>query len=81
MSRSRSWCFTLNNPEGLLTDDVLRGSTYSVYQEELGQTHHFQGYIHWPQPKSLAQMRALIPGAHFEIARGTPAQVKPVFEL
>jgi len=75
MSRSRSWCFTLNYPDELLGEDTFPGATYVVYQEEMENTYHFQGYVYWPTVKSLTQMQAYLPRAHWEIARGTPAQV------
>lgn len=49
MSKSNAvnWCFTINNPEGLLDFDTLPPHKYCVYQEEIGEngTLHFQGYV------------------------------------
>lgn len=81
-SRARNWLFTLNNPEGLLDEEQLRasGMTYCVYQEEVGEagTHHYQGYIEFNSPKSLAAVKKIpgLEGAHWEVRRGTAAQAE-----
>lgn len=51
---------------------------YAVWQLEAGQTGtiHFQGFIMFNERIRLTQLRQLIPGAHFEIARGTPEQAR-----
>lgn len=75
---SRRWCFTLNNPEGLLDESTFSsmGITYCVYQYEMGEethTPHFQGYI---ESKSC-RFSAFFPeleGAHFIKADGTAQQ-------
>lgn len=67
--------FTLNNPEGLLTEDDLKawGATYLVYQEEVGEsgTLHLQGYVEMPTPVRFSHFVGL-EGAHFERAKGHP---------
>jgi len=79
---SRGWCFTLNNPK---TKEILwascQGSSnirYAIYQVEIGVggTEHLQGYIELCQPRKLGTMRKLLPGAHFEIRRGTRDQAR-----
>jgi len=83
MSRSRSWCFTLNNYDPALdTDDTLDawlhglGGKYSIAGREIAATgtRHLQGYVQFANGKSLAALRILIPGAHLESARGRPDQ-------
>lgn len=37
-------------------------------------TPHLQGYVRFAQPKTLAQMRKLIPRAHLEARKGTETQ-------
>ncbi len=76
MSRSKGWCFTLNNPtedEVFLLDDRM---DYLVYQLEQGEseTPHYQGYIHFKQVKSLNQLKKLNVRTHWENAHGTAKQ-------
>lgn len=81
MSRSKSWCFTLNN----WTNDELQSITalasrdevpYLIFGREIGdnQTPHLQGFIQLSVRQRLPYLRRLIPRAHFEAARGTPKQ-------
>lgn len=54
----------------------FEGSTYLVYQEEVGDsgTHHLQGYVEFPNKKSLQQVRGILEGAHWEPRAGTAEQ-------
>lgn len=82
----KCWCFTLNNPEdyGATVASVRnlveqeKKVHYAVLQYERGPagTPHIQGYWVLASKKRLQQVRALIPGAHFEGARGSKAQNK-----
>jgi len=81
MSRSRAFCFTVNNYDGIPTEadweDLQRaGAIYLIFQEEIGEqgTIHLQGYIYFSQAKSLQQVIALIPGGHVLVAKGTAQQ-------
>ena len=74
MSRSRNYCFTLNN----YSDDELRSvrelsCRYLVVGFEVGEmgTPHLQGFICFENAKSFAAVKALIPGAHIEVAKGS----------
>lgn len=77
---NRFWCFTLNNPDGSL--DVTmeewlgNGLAYCVYQQEVGEngTDHFQGYLELDRGQRLSYVQRWIPGAHFEVRRGTQEQ-------
>ena len=81
MSRSRTWCFTLNN---YTEEDFARLSAahaqvrYSVVGREVGATNgvaHLQGYIIFHNQKTLAQAKAFISDrAHIEISKGTFAE-------
>lgn len=82
MSRTRSWCFTLNN---YTDEDLLRcklvgemsGTTYIVFGKEVGEsgTPHLQGYVWFKSPRKLPAVKALIgERAHFEPRKGTHAQ-------
>lgn len=77
--RRRNYCFTVNNPDGLL--DVNRWKTKPrilVYQEEMGTngTLHLQGYMEFTQALTINQIHALegLEGAHLEARRGTKNQ-------
>lgn len=77
---ARFWCFTLNNPDGLL-DVTLEewldnGLRYAVYQHEVGEsgTEHFQGYLELDRGQRLSYVAARLPGAHLEQRRGTQEQ-------
>lgn len=74
MSKSRSWCYTLNN----YTDDELAlirafEAAYQVIGFEVGEqgTPHLQGYIQWKNPRTLKGMKKLMPRAHLERRMGT----------
>ena len=79
MSRSKYWCFTINNPEvsaeqlqavALAHTDIK----YLIFQEEQGEeeTRHFQGYIEWRNRKMLSYVkRHFNHRAHYEKRRGT----------
>lgn len=78
MSRSRFWCFTLNNY--VQSDiDMLADveCTYLVYGKEVGKqgTPHLQGYIEFEKAKSITAMKRDW-GAryHFELRKGRPDQ-------
>lgn len=70
--------FTLNNPQGLLTEEdfVDWGARYLVFQEEMAPetgTLHLQGYIEMDRPVRFTHFTGL-EGAHFDVARGTPKE-------
>lgn len=73
MSRSRDYCFTINN----YTDAHIQllealDCTYVVYGKEVGEsgTPHLQGYVRFPSAKSVSAVIKLMPGAHIEIKKG-----------
>lgn len=69
--RSRNWTFTINNyVDDDYTDITSMDAKYVIVGDEVGDdgTPHYQGYVSWPQPKSLKQMKVLLPRAHLEIA-------------
>jgi len=75
-AEARNWQFTLNNPVDYLAWP-FKDQVYGVYQLELAPrtgTPHFQGYIAFSKPKGLTALRKLLPGAHLEIAQGTPEE-------
>lgn len=78
MSRSRNWCFTINNPtneEIELCDNIA--CNYIIFAYETGDkgTGHIQGYIELENAKSLKSIKKNLGGrGHFESRKGTPKQ-------
>lgn len=69
-SQARFWCFTLNNPEGMMDFSIVPDVRYAIYQHEMGDsgTPHFQGYIEFKKPKRLSWLRNRVASnAHFEM--------------
>lgn len=78
-SRAKHWCITINNPsiaERSMFENIKELTTYYIYGEEIGAsgTEHLQCYIAFTKQTTLATLKRYWPRAHFEIARGTPAQ-------
>lgn len=75
MSRSKRWCFTLNNPTA---DLIFNPATmaYLVYCRERGEegTEHFQGYVRFKVRKALNTVRGVFPNAHWEVSKGSEQQ-------
>lgn len=79
---ARNWCFTLNN----YTEDEIQqieslhptSASYLCFGKETGKegTPHLQGYVQLSTKKTLASVKKLIPRAHLEVAKGSPAQNK-----
>lgn len=74
--RSRSWCFTINNPNGWDTADIeniVKVAQYLIYGNEIGenQTPHWQGFVYFKERKSFSQLKQWLRRAHIEKARGT----------
>lgn len=82
-SRARNWVFTDNQPDDdkreaylSLVPDTAR---YICFQREAGDGtghQHFQGMVCFTTQKSLTQVKALFPGCHLEVMRGTVDQAK-----
>ncbi len=68
--KGRRWCFTLNNP-GEDLGEIPEFVTYMVWQLEKGEsgTPHFQGYIQVAPQRTLGQMKAWLPTAHWEVSK------------
>ncbi len=75
-SRSRNWCFTLNNPPLPYGFLVIAEARYLVYQLEKAAsgTKHYQGFVNFENRKSFKQMKQLLPEAHLEPMMGTIEQ-------
>lgn len=74
MSRSKNWCFTLNNP-AQTDEDRLMGLTnvvdFLVFGREVGEsgTPHLQGFVCFPSRKRLSQVISILGQCHCTIAR------------
>lgn len=73
--KSRSWVYTINNPDDH-DIDMFRPGTYGVHQLEMGETGtpHLQGVCHFDQPKTLAAVKKIHNKAHWEVMRGSLKQ-------
>lgn len=74
MSRSRSWCFTVNNYTEQDRDQLRALSCqYLVFGYERGEegTPHLQGYVHFKSAKTMSAVKKLLPRAHLEERRAT----------
>jgi len=75
---SRNWVFTVANPE---SEELPRGWTnlkFCVWQMEEAASglKHLQGYAVFSCQRSLATLKNVCPGAHWEVRRGTHHQAK-----
>ena len=79
MSRAKHWMFTLNNPD-VESDYQIRDLPYKylIYSYELASTGtvHIQGYVSFDKQMRLGVITKLLPGAHFEVRRGSHSQAK-----
>lgn len=86
LKNQRSWCFTLNGSEQVLTtfSDKLRGGIngvrYCIWQLEKGETGsnlHIQGYVELASGQRISWLRRRITErAHWEPRRGTREQAR-----
>lgn len=80
-SRSRGWCFTINNYTIFDLDKVSQiECDYLVYGLEEGQkkkTPHIQGYLYFNNAREFQRIKKILPEtAHITKANGTPEQNK-----
>lgn len=80
MSRSRYWCFTINNYTQEVEDRIsgLRSIVdYLIYGREVAEsgTPHLQGFVSFPSRKTLNQVRVYLEGGHCTIARFVTASI------
>lgn len=82
---SKYYCFTINNPNGLLTSiDFPPECTYWCYQEEISSTgtHHLQGYLELSKQYRINTLRTLLvdvyswDSPHLEPRRGSATQAR-----
>lgn len=77
--RARRWCLTANNPTDSTMSQLshLKAKTeYWIFAKETGEsgTPHIQGYFEAKNQMRLSTLKKIIPGAHFEVAKGNRKQ-------
>lgn len=79
MSQAKHWMFTINNPtveaDHLILNLPCKYCIYS-YEQAASGTVHIQGYVSFSVAKKLPYLTKALPGAHFELRRGTHSQAK-----
>lgn len=71
-SRSRNWCFTLNNYSREEIDAITKFSKCKyLFQEETGEsgTPHLQGTLQFKDAKTLSKLKKLLPRGHLEVCK------------
>lgn len=80
MSRTRAYCFTINNwtDEDLVQClNCIDSCQYAVLGFEIcpnTNTPHIQGYGYWKNARFFTAIKKNMPRAHIEMAKGTPKQ-------
>lgn len=79
MSRSKSYCFTINNPtevDDRNIEELKNEALYLIYGHERGEsgTPHYQGFVMFANQRSLNAVKRIIPRAHLEPRKGTVFQ-------
>lgn len=80
---AKNWCFTLNNytsdERSFIESLYPETASYLCFGREIGavgETPHLQGYIQLKKRYRLTGVKKLLPRAHLEVAKGSPAQNK-----
>lgn len=79
MSRSRAWCFTLNNyVESDVDAFTNSAATYGIIGREIGEsgTPHLQGYLYFKNDLRLSSVRLICGRSHWEIRKGNHVQAR-----
>nr|WAE42597.1 MAG: replication associated protein [Cressdnaviricota sp.] len=87
MSKFRNFIFTFHNYDAenkiatktTILESLTNDTRYYTYGRETCPdtgTPHWQGYVCWRHPKSIARTRVLLPGCHVEVRGGTHTQAK-----
>lgn len=76
-SRSKNWCFTLNNYDDAAQERVralVPNTEFLVFGREVGETGtpHLQGFVRFKDRLRFDKVARLIPGAHLSVARNVP---------
>lgn len=79
-TRSRDWCYTLNNwteDEYQILIGLNEKAQYHIYGKEIGKqgTPHIQGYIYFKSQITFKSIKKKLPNrSHIEQTKGTPQQ-------
>lgn len=78
-TKSRGWCWTINNPtldDEWQVEALKLSTTYTVYGKETGEsgTFHWQGFSRFQHPITMSRAKQLLSRAHWEPQRGTIQQ-------
>lgn len=78
-SRSRGYCFTINNPSEFDEVDIERITSRSkagIIGTETGEngTRHYQGFVRFEHPVTFSRVKQMLPRAHIELQKGTTKQ-------
>lgn len=76
-TRSRSWCFTVNNPTTEVIEKIKGLGDYLILGKETAPTtgtEHIQGYVYFKNAVRFSTLKAAMPKAHIEVAHGTPEE-------
>jgi hypothetical protein len=83
MSKSRSYCFTINNyseqEKAFVATLKDKNAKYVICGQEVTKTGvpHLQGYVSFKSPRTMSAVKKLLGGrAHLEIAKGSAEQNK-----
>lgn len=73
--RSRTWCFTVNNPTlefkiDTFTQLFTEGKFVVGLEKGDSKTEHWQGYVQFKNARTFASMKKILPTAHLEKAKG-----------
>lgn len=75
-TRSKHWCFTINNPPENNIPGTWSNIKYAVWQLEKGEslTPHLQGYVSFTNEPARKSLQKMAPGTHWTVALGTAKQ-------
>jgi len=79
MSKSRNFCFTINNYTEQDVQNILcTECKYVCFGKEIGEsgTPHLQGYICFQNARHFNALKKVHATAHWEVAKGLPSQAK-----
>lgn len=74
MSRTKAYCFTINNPQAADLQALEKlPCEYLIYGKEVGEagTPHLQGYVHFASQKTLSAVSKLLPRAYLDARKGS----------
>lgn len=75
-SRSRHFCFTINNYDNKDINAVMTFFEKYTFQEEKGSTKHLQGVGSFKNPRSFKSVSKALPKAHIEVCRDLEASIR-----